>query len=128
MLFGKAPRDGNTPFKLIRAQVWREVAPLIGPSNVLPSVILAIYVIVSGRKVVQRPVIHRARRGSTSSLNLSRLLVLCVKAAIALVRFRIALRRSTSSAVRLERHLETDWTGSTPAVSSNRELPRVSQD
>jgi glycosyltransferase involved in cell wall biosynthesis len=128
MLFGKAPRDGGTPFKLIRAQVWREVAPLISPTNVLPSVILAIYVIVSGQNVVQRPVKHRARRGSMSSLNLPRLLTLCVNAAIALVRFRIALRRPTTSAVRLERRLEPDWTRPTPAVSSNPEFPRVSQD
>ena len=93
MLFGKAPRDGGVPFKLVRAEIWREAMPIIGSANVIPSVMLAVYLLITGRTVVQKQVTHRPRHGSRSTLNLCRLMTLCFKAVIALFAFRIAVWR-----------------------------------
>lgn len=93
LLFGQAPRDAGVPFKLIRAKDWQSAAEVLKPDNVIPSVLLAEYLLLTGRDVIERPVEHRARAGSSSSLNLSRLLRLCAKAVVAVMTFRIEMSK-----------------------------------
>jgi glycosyltransferase involved in cell wall biosynthesis len=94
-LFGVAPRDINVPFKLLRADGWREAERLIDAQNVIPSVLLAIYLLESRQAVTERKVVYRARRSSRSTLGYSRLLLLCCRATWALCRFRVALLRTS---------------------------------
>ena len=68
VLFGKAPRDPNIPFKIVKRADWRRAAPAIGADNPLPSVLLALYLTKSGARIVQYPITHRAREGSVSEL------------------------------------------------------------
>lgn len=91
VLFGVSPRDANAPFKLFRARDWQAARRFIGDDNAIPSVMLAVYLLVSGGSIAERAVIFRPRRGSRSTLNLRRLCSLCCKAVWSLVRFRIDL-------------------------------------
>lgn len=93
-LYGHAPKDAGVPFKLVRAIDWRSIAPVIGRTNVIPSVLLAIHLFKSGRNVIECPVIHRPRVGSQSTLRFTRLAKFCMVAAGALWMFRSAIRET----------------------------------
>lgn len=89
VLFGKAPRDPNIPFKIVTRADWRRAAPAIGPDNPLPSVLLALWLTRSGAKIVQFPIRHRAREGSVSELRGMKLFRFCMLAGRTLIRFRL---------------------------------------
>ncbi len=88
LTFGKTPRDPNIPFKLVSRAAWERAAPAIGPDNPLPSVLLALHLAMSGAKIVQEPIRHRAREGSVSELRGMKLMRFCLLAARTLVAFR----------------------------------------
>jgi glycosyltransferase involved in cell wall biosynthesis len=90
-LFWRAPRDPNAPFKLTRAEVWREAERLIEPHNVIPSVLFAIYLLETGRSIVQQKVVYQPRQTSRSSLSYFQLLLACCRATWAIIRFRVAV-------------------------------------
>jgi glycosyltransferase involved in cell wall biosynthesis len=92
-LFGVSPRDANAPFKLFRARDWQAAARFIGDNNAIPSAMLAVHLLASGRSVVERGVMFRPRQGSRSTLNLRRLSSLCCRAVWSLVQFRINLSK-----------------------------------
>jgi hypothetical protein len=93
LLFGVAPSDAGVPYKLIRAEDWRSAAEILKPDNVIPSVLLAEHLLLTGRDVVEQPIKHRPRGGSSSSLNLSRLFRLCINATVAVVAFRVEISK-----------------------------------
>lgn len=88
LTFGKVPRDPNIPFKLISREAWTRAAPAIGPDNPLPSVLLALHLAMSGARIVQHPIPHRAREGSVSELRGWKLMRFCMLAARTLLAFR----------------------------------------
>jgi glycosyltransferase involved in cell wall biosynthesis len=102
LLFGTAPVDAGTPFKLFRMEHWGAIKQLVGPANPIPAVLLAAYLVSDVQGVAQRRVIHRARAGSPSSLRPLRLAQVCLKAISALVRFR--LNYSNRADVELSSH------------------------
>lgn len=89
VLFGKAPRDPNIPFKIVKRADWRRAAPAIGADNPLPSVLLALYLTKSGARIVQYPITHRAREGSVSELRGWKLFRFCLLAGRTLLAFRM---------------------------------------
>jgi len=89
VLFGKAPRDPNIPFKIVSQADWQRAASAIGPDNPLPSVLLALYLTKSGARIVQYPITHRARQGSVSELRGWKLFKFCVLAGRTLLAFRL---------------------------------------
>jgi hypothetical protein len=89
VLFGKAPRDPNIPFKIVKRGDWRRAVSAIGADNPLPSVLLALWLTKSGAKIVQFPIVHRAREGSVSELRGWKLFKFCVLAGRTLLAFRM---------------------------------------
>lgn len=89
LLFGKAPRDPNIPFKIVKRADWHRAAAAIGPDNPLPSVLLALYLTKSGARIVQHPIVHRAREGSVSELRGWKLFKFCLLAGRTLLAFRL---------------------------------------
>ena len=90
ILFRVSPIDAGTPFKLVRMKHWIAAKQWIDPSNPIPAVLLAIYLVNNGGDVAQRRVIHRPRLGSVSTLKPMRLLKFCSAGASAIARFRSA--------------------------------------
>lgn len=90
VLFRVSPVDAGTPFKLVRMRHWIVAKQWIDPSNPIPAVLLAIYLVNNGGDVVQRRVVHRPRLGSASTLKPIRLFKFCSKGVAAIARFRLA--------------------------------------
>jgi hypothetical protein len=80
---------------LLRADAWHKAERLIDAHNVIPSVLIAIYLLESGYAVTERKVRYRPRHSSRSRLGYSRLFLLCCQAAWTLFRFRVALMRAS---------------------------------
>lgn len=80
--FGQRPMDAGVPYKLVRRSAWEVLKPLIPAQSVVPSVLLAILLLVfrPGR-VVEVKVPHRPRVTGESVLRWARLYRLCRSAA-----------------------------------------------
>lgn len=88
---GVRPRDAGAPYKLVRRSAWDEVAPAIGPSSWIPSVLLAVHLHRRHPdRIREIDIPHAARQGSPSTLNLPRLARFCLRATVELLRFRPA--------------------------------------
>jgi dolichol-phosphate mannosyltransferase len=93
-LAGRPIKDPNVPFRLLRRELWHELAPLIGPDVLAPSILVSLGAAVRGRRVVEVPVVHRPRPGDVSSLRRVRLLGFSARGLVQLVRFRLRLGRA----------------------------------
>ncbi len=93
VLAGRPIRDANVPCKLIAADLWREVRPLLADDTFAPSIALAIVAARRGRPIREAVVAHRARASGTSSLRPLRLAAAVVTAG----------RQATALAWRLRR-------------------------
>jgi uncharacterized protein (TIGR03663 family) len=87
-------RDPNTPFRLMRRELWDDLAPLIGDSAAAPSIFTLVGAAVRSRRIVEIPVTHLPREGGRSSLRNLRLVGFSLRGLAELVAFRIALARA----------------------------------
>jgi glycosyltransferase involved in cell wall biosynthesis len=95
LLVGHRLRDPNVPFRLVRRTLWEELAPLIGPSTLAPSILVVVGAVARGRRVVEVPVTHLAReRGASTLSSWRRLTAFSLRGLVELVRFRLRLRRA----------------------------------
>jgi len=90
-------RDPNVPFRLIRRELWEELAPLIGPETLAPSIFVAVGAAVRGRRIVEVPVTHLPRAHGTSSLRAWRLVRFSVAGLLQLLAFRRAVGREPAA-------------------------------
>jgi uncharacterized protein (TIGR03663 family) len=88
-------RDPNTPFRLMRRELWDDIAPLIGDSAAAPSIFTLVGAAVRGWRIVEIPVTHLPRQRGRSSLRKLRLVAFSLRGLAQLVAFRIALARAT---------------------------------
>jgi hypothetical protein len=95
LCFGRAPRDANAPYKILRRAEVEAARRLMPDDCWIPSVLLAVYVLETHRdRVAEVVVTHLPREGGTSTLNLRRLLAFCRNATMEVIRFRSALRHA----------------------------------
>lgn len=90
-LFGVYIRDANVPFKLFRASLWKEAAPLIPADTLAPSLFFALWIFRKGYRIQCLPIHHRERETGVGSLNVKKLLLFCKKAFSQLLLFRKGL-------------------------------------
>ena len=98
LLAGRRLRDSNVPFRLFRRELWEELAPLIGPTTLAPSIFVAVGAAVRGRRIVEVPSRICRARGGTSSLRAWRLVRFSLAGCVQLVAFRRALGRAPAAA------------------------------
>lgn len=84
-------RDPNVPFKLVRADLVRHLAPLTPPDAFAPSILLAMGSARSGARLLEVEIRHLPRQHGVSTLRLGRLARACGRAGVQTLRF--ALRR-----------------------------------
>ncbi|HSY47763.1 MAG TPA: glycosyltransferase family 2 protein [Thermoanaerobaculia bacterium] len=92
LLFGRAVVDVNSPYRLMRGEWLRGVLPLIPVGAAVPNIILTGLASKTRSRVFATPVPSQARRHGASSLNLSRIGHLAVRAVIDAA--RVAFRRA----------------------------------
>jgi glycosyltransferase involved in cell wall biosynthesis len=92
MLAGRPIRDANVPCKLMTAELWREVRPLLADDTFAPSIALALVAARRGRRVREVPVAHRARATGASSLRPVRLARAVARAGAQTVGLAVRLR------------------------------------
>jgi glycosyltransferase involved in cell wall biosynthesis len=88
--------DPNTPFRLFRRTLWRELEPLFPDNPLAPSILLALGATVTSQRIIQVPVTHRPRAHGQSSLRAQGLVVFCLRAALELLAFRARLAFRTA--------------------------------
>jgi len=86
--FGVRLRDPNAPFRLMEARLLREFLPRLPDGVFAPNILLAILARKGGGGFCEIPVHHRARRGGTGSLGLTRLARVLPRCVLELLRFR----------------------------------------
>jgi dolichol-phosphate mannosyltransferase len=94
LLVGRRLRDPNIPFRLLRRTVWDELAPLVGPETLAPSIHVVVGAVARGRRVEEVPVTHLPRARGTSSLRRIRLVRFSLVGLVQLARFRYAVTRN----------------------------------
>jgi glycosyltransferase involved in cell wall biosynthesis len=89
VLFAVPLADSNAPFKLLRRDLWTDAARAIPPGCTIPSVLIAAYVVRTGRPHAIVPVEHRRRSAGQTSLRSLKLFRFSARAAGELIAFRL---------------------------------------
>ena len=92
LLVGRRLRDPNVPFKLLRRALWADLAPVVPPDTLAPSILLVAAAVRRGWRIEQVPVTHNPRAVGRSSLRAVRLLAFSARGLGQLVRLRVRLR------------------------------------
>ena len=66
-------RDANVPFKLVRADLFAHLAPLIPPDSFAPSILIGIGAARSGARITQLEIRHLSRPHGKSTIRVFRL-------------------------------------------------------
>lgn len=88
LLFGRAPRDANIPYKLVPAAAWQQAKAAIGPRCLIPSALLGVWLLRSGLRVAEVEIEHRPRIAGVTVLRAGRLARFCWRALGDVIRFR----------------------------------------
>jgi dolichol-phosphate mannosyltransferase len=88
LLAGSRMRDVNTPFRLIRRSLWKELGSIIAPDTLAPNILVSLGAAVKGRRVLEIPVSHLARTRGTSTLRALRLVQFSLRGLGQLIAFR----------------------------------------
>ena len=86
-------RDANVPFRLIRRELWEDLEPLLSPSTLAPSILVALGAVARGWRVAQVPVRHLPRAGGSSTLRSLRLVSFSIRGLRELLTFQRELKR-----------------------------------
>jgi glycosyltransferase involved in cell wall biosynthesis len=68
LLFGKGVLDVNTPYRLMRSDLLKQILPQIPDDTFAPNVIISGTLARSGARICNRPVPHEGRRTGTASI------------------------------------------------------------
>ena len=74
-LAGRRLRDSNTPFRLLRRELWLDLQPLIPRDARAPSIMVSLGAARRGWRVIEAPVTHLPRAQGSSTLRSLRLVV-----------------------------------------------------
>ncbi|MBA2440448.1 MAG: glycosyltransferase family 2 protein [Thermoleophilaceae bacterium] len=96
LLLLRRVRDANTPFRLLRRELWEELRPDLPRRALAPSILTVVGAVARGRRVVEVPVAHLPRQRGGSSLQKWRLVRFSLRGLVQLVRFRLSLARTRS--------------------------------
>jgi dolichol-phosphate mannosyltransferase len=88
LLAGRKMRDVNTPFRLIRRSLWKELGSIIAPDTLAPNILVSLGAAVKGRQILEIPVSHLPRQGGTSTLRAPRLVRFSLRGLGQLIAFR----------------------------------------
>ena len=89
VIYRAAPRDAGVPYKILDADVWSEVSKRISKDCIVPSVLTAQYLVTAHRdRTREIRIVHLPRVGSTSTLNVKKLISFSKTAFLEIMRFR----------------------------------------
>lgn len=94
LLAGRRVRDANTPFRLLRREVWADLEPLMAPGTLAPNILVTLGAAVRGWRILDVPVSHRARERGTSTLRALRLVRFSLRGLGQLLAYRVRLARA----------------------------------
>jgi glycosyltransferase involved in cell wall biosynthesis len=94
-------RDANVPFRLIRRELWEDLDPLLPPSTLAPSILVALGAVARGWRVAQIPVRHLPRAGGSSTLRSIRLVSFSLRGLRELLAFQQELKRRPARSSRV---------------------------
>ena len=86
-------RDSNTPFRLVRRELWLDLQPLIPRDARAPSIMISLGAARRGWRVVEVPVTHLPRAQGSSTLRSLRLISFSLGGLRELLAFHHRLRR-----------------------------------
>ena len=98
LLGGRGLRDVNTPFRLVRREVWDDLRPLVDAATLAPNIFVSLGASVRGWRIVEVPVTHLPRETGSVSLRTLKLVRFSLRGLVQLVAFRVRLARTTSHA------------------------------
>jgi glycosyltransferase involved in cell wall biosynthesis len=93
VLAGRRLRDVNTPFRLVRRELWEDLRPQIARTTLAPSILVTLGAAVRGWRIVEVPVTHLPRATGASSLRAWRLLSFSLRGLAELGAYRWRVRR-----------------------------------
>ena len=93
LLAGRRLRDANTPFRLVRRELWEDLEPLIGQRALAPSIMVSLGAARRAWRIREVPVTHLARAHGPSSLRSLRLLSFSLAGLRELLAFHRRLER-----------------------------------
>ena len=94
LLAGRRIRDTNTPFRLLRREVWADLRPLVGNGTLAPNIFVTVGAALRGWEVVEVPVSHLPRSTGVGSLRPLRLVRFSARGLGQLIRFRARIARA----------------------------------
>jgi dolichol-phosphate mannosyltransferase len=68
IVFGKGIRDVNTPYRLMRSRILREIIPRIPDDTFAPNIIISGEIAASGAHIYNHAVLHEGRKTGTVSI------------------------------------------------------------
>jgi dolichol-phosphate mannosyltransferase len=92
-LVGKRLRDANVPFRLFRAELWRDVGPFLPRPALAPSIFVTLGAVSRGWRIVEVPVTHLRGTREVSTLRKWRLVKFSLAGLRDLVAYRYKLAR-----------------------------------
>jgi dolichol-phosphate mannosyltransferase len=98
LLAGRPIRDVNTPFRLLRRELWNTLSGSIPSDTLAPNIFVTVGASVRGARIVDVPVTHLAREQGTSTLRTMRLIRFSLRGLRQLVAFRFGLARAPKGA------------------------------
>ncbi len=105
LLARRGLRDANTPFRVVRRELWEDLEPLIGECALAPSIMVSLGAARRGWRIRELPVTHLARAHGPSSLRSLRLLSFSLAGLRELLAFHRRLERERTRAPAIARGL-----------------------
>lgn len=93
LLAGARLEDVNTPFRLIRRELWTDLRPLVPDDTAAPNIFVTVGASVRGWRIVEVPVTHLPRESGLVSLRSFKLIGFSLRGLLQLIRYRSLLRR-----------------------------------
>jgi glycosyltransferase involved in cell wall biosynthesis len=94
-------RDANVPFRLVRRELWEDLDPLLSPSTLAPSILVALGAVARGWRIEQVPVRHLPRARGASSLRSLRLVSFSLRGLRELLAFHRRLKQRPPRTARM---------------------------
>jgi glycosyltransferase involved in cell wall biosynthesis len=91
-------RDPNVPFRLVRRELYEDIAPLLSLTTLAPSILVTLGAVARAWRVVEVPVRHLPRRRGSSSLRSLRLVAFSLRGLRELLAFHRDLKRRPARA------------------------------
>ena len=88
LIFGEGVHDVNCPYRLMRAEVFRDLYRAIPDDTFSPNLVVAGYAAASGLRRLEIPVQYRTRKTGTVSIRKLKIIRAIVSSVIETIRLR----------------------------------------